>query len=208
MRNKKIVEQASTSNVLLLFSWNHSNFNCELLSCVWSLTGHWRTPMNKVNCAICVPCTVSCHFFWILCLQYPISTPRDIVKDKEAWHAAVHAVAKSRTWLSDWTTKIKHRIPVAPLCMRVQWDSKHIQGHYVVYNWVGGNIDSLSLNQHVSKTKRNQQSYEKHERPRNPVIFFLTHGNPCIGHSLTLRMTTQRKKEKASTVLFFSVFLT
>ena len=25
------------------------------------------------------------------------------VKDREAWHAAVHGVAKSRTWLSDWT---------------------------------------------------------------------------------------------------------
>ena len=23
--------------------------------------------------------------------------------DRKAWHAAVHAVAKSRTWLSDWT---------------------------------------------------------------------------------------------------------
>ena len=28
----------------------------------------------------------------------------EIVKDREAWHAAVHAVARSRTRLSDWTT--------------------------------------------------------------------------------------------------------
>ena len=27
-----------------------------------------------------------------------------IVKEREAWHAAVHGVAKSWTWLSDWTT--------------------------------------------------------------------------------------------------------
>ena len=29
---------------------------------------------------------------------------REMVKDKEAWHAAVHGVTKSRTWLSNWTT--------------------------------------------------------------------------------------------------------
>ena len=28
----------------------------------------------------------------------------EIVKDKKAWHAAVHKVAKSPIWLSDWTT--------------------------------------------------------------------------------------------------------
>ena len=28
----------------------------------------------------------------------------EMVKDREAWRAAVHGVAKSWTWLSDWTT--------------------------------------------------------------------------------------------------------
>ena len=28
----------------------------------------------------------------------------EIVKDREAWHAAAHGVVKSQMWLSDWTT--------------------------------------------------------------------------------------------------------
>ena len=32
-----------------------------------------------------------------------LSELRKVVMDREAWHAAIHGIAKSRTWLSDWT---------------------------------------------------------------------------------------------------------
>ena len=35
-----------------------------------------------------------------------LSKLQEIVKNREAWHAAVHGVAKSCTWLNDWTTTL------------------------------------------------------------------------------------------------------
>ena len=37
-------------------------------------------------------------------MDMSLSKLQEIVKDKEAWHAAIHRVTKSRTWLSNWTT--------------------------------------------------------------------------------------------------------
>ena len=36
-----------------------------------------------------------------------LSKLQEIVKDREAWHAAVHEVAKSRTWFSDLNDTVK-----------------------------------------------------------------------------------------------------
>ena len=39
---------------------------------------------------------------------------RELVRDREAWRAAVHGVAKSQTWLSDWT-ELMQRNETGPL---------------------------------------------------------------------------------------------
>ena len=55
-------------------------------------------------------------------MDMSLSKLREVVKDREAWHAAIHGVTKSRTRLNDWPTmKRKH---VLYLC-----SSKHSHAH-------------------------------------------------------------------------------
>ena len=45
-----------------------------------------------------------------------LSKPQEMVKDREAWHAAVHGVTKSWTCLSNWTTITKLEIRIFSNC--------------------------------------------------------------------------------------------
>ena len=43
-------------------------------------------------------------------MDVSLSELREMVMDREAWHAAIHGVTKSRTWLGNWTVLHQARI--------------------------------------------------------------------------------------------------
>ena len=56
-------------------------------------------------------------------IDMSLSKLRELVMDREAWPAAVHGVAKSWTWLSDWTTELNSAMKNENLPFAGKWMS-------------------------------------------------------------------------------------
>ena len=60
-------------------------------------------------------------------MNMSLSKLQETVKDRGAWCAAIHRVAKSWTWLSEWTTTTNRKEGI-PQEKRVKWESKNKSG--------------------------------------------------------------------------------
>ena len=58
-------------------------------------------------------------------MDVSLSEFRELVMDREAWRAMIHGVAKSQTWLSDWT-ELNHELSlILSPSSHWWWDSKY-----------------------------------------------------------------------------------
>ena len=84
----------------------------------WLITEKAILFRNFLSNQIDIPWSVQIFLIWYLLEKDGITGSMDmnlsklweIVKGREAWHAAVHEVAKTQTWLSNWTATRKVQV--------------------------------------------------------------------------------------------------
>ena len=84
----------------------------------------------------------------------------EIMKDREAWHAAVHGITKSRTQLSNWTTKLYEYILVFLSFTKFLKYHKIMQPHVVQFITY---LDVLCIIT-TAQEREEEQSYSRGEK--------------------------------------------
>ena len=63
-------------------------------------------------------------------MNMSLSELRELAINRETWHATVHGVAKSQTWLSNWTEQNHNCI------MRINITKNSLCGKLLYYSWL------------------------------------------------------------------------
>ena len=79
-------------------------------------------------------------------MDVSLSELQELVMDSGAWCAAIHGVAKSWTWLSDWT-ELNVYFPASLLVLGIPWEfpgSPVVRPHH--FHWRGPRLNSWVVN--------------------------------------------------------------
>ena len=81
-------------------------------------------------------------------MDMSLSKLQEMVKDREAWLAAVHGVTKSRTWFSNWTT-------IKPIICTLVW----IFILSIGFDWGGKQKNNLRWDEREGETGRKEVGF-------------------------------------------------
>ena len=104
----------------------------------------------------------------------------ELVMDREAWHAAVHGVTKSQTWLSDWTELnwIKHTFNVINSLLERELHAAECYGSELFFSSLWEIDRNLKFSSSIIEQKKcfhflssmQAQKFLSHWDPREPIL--------------------------------------